>query len=59
MSAFPGLIRLVLCLQMVTKTKKIFVGGLSSSTTIDDVKNYFKTFGQVSAFGCVNVTLAL
>ncbi|XP_070203760.1 RNA-binding protein Musashi homolog 1-like isoform X5 [Littorina saxatilis] len=32
---------------MVTKTKKIFVGGLSSSTTIDDVKNYFKSFGQI------------
>ena len=33
---------------MVTRTKKIFVGGLSAPTTLEDVKNYFEQFGQVS-----------
>lgn len=33
--------------QMVTRTKKIFVGGLSASTTLDDVKAYFCQFGKV------------
>lgn len=35
-------------LQMITKTKKIFVGGLSASTTVDDMKNYFEQYGKVS-----------
>ena len=33
---------------MITRTKKIFVGGLSASTTIEDVKKYFQQFGAVS-----------
>ena len=33
--------------QMVTRTKKMFVGGLSASTTIDDVKAYFESYGKV------------
>lgn len=33
---------------MVTRTKKIFVGGVSASTTEDDLTNYFKKFGTVS-----------
>lgn len=37
-----------LCFQLVTRTKKIFVGGLSVNTTIDDVKQYFDQFGKVS-----------
>ena len=32
---------------MVTKTKKVFVGGLSATSTVDDVKGYFKQFGKV------------
>ena len=32
---------------MVTKTKKIFVGGLSSTSTVEDVKGYFEQFGKV------------
>jgi len=32
---------------MVTRTKKMFVGGLSASTTIDDVKAYFESYGKV------------
>ena len=32
---------------MVTKTKKIFVGGLSATSTVDDVKTYFEQFGKV------------
>ena len=36
--------------QMVTRTKKIFVGGLSAPSTIDDVKGYFEQFGRVSRF---------
>ena len=37
-------------LQMVTRTKKIFVGGLSAPSTLEDVKNYFEQFGRVSSF---------
>ncbi|CAF0837887.1 unnamed protein product [Didymodactylos carnosus] len=32
---------------MVTRTKKIFVGGLSANTTVDDVKKYFEQYGKV------------
>ncbi|XP_076375811.1 RNA-binding protein 6 isoform X7 [Megalopta genalis] len=32
---------------MVTRTKKIFVGGLSAPTTLEDVKNYFEQFGPI------------
>lgn len=38
----------LLLLQLVTRTKKIFVGGLSVNTTIEDVKHYFDQFGKVS-----------
>jgi len=31
----------------VTRTKKIFVGGLSASTTVEDVKAYFEQFGKI------------
>ena len=34
-------------LQMVTRTKKIFVGGLSANTVVEDVKQYFEQFGKV------------
>ncbi|XP_033748240.1 RNA-binding protein Musashi homolog 2-like isoform X2 [Pecten maximus] len=33
--------------KMVTRTKKIFVGGLSAATTVEDVKNYFGNFGKI------------
>ncbi|KAI0984160.1 hypothetical protein GJ496_006022 [Pomphorhynchus laevis] len=33
--------------RLVTKTKKVFVGGLSSTTTTDDLRNYFSRFGKV------------
>ncbi|XP_051269972.1 RNA-binding protein Musashi homolog 1 isoform X1 [Dicentrarchus labrax] len=33
--------------KLVTRTKKIFVGGLSVNTTIEDVKHYFDQFGKV------------
>lgn len=42
-SLFPSFL-----LQMVTRTKKIFVGGLSAPTTLEDVKSYFEQFGPVS-----------
>ncbi|XP_076330307.1 RNA-binding protein Musashi homolog 2-like [Tachypleus tridentatus] len=32
---------------MVTRTKKVFVGGLSAPTTLEDVKNYFQQYGLV------------
>ncbi|NP_001158364.1 musashi homolog 2 [Saccoglossus kowalevskii] len=31
----------------VTRTKKIFVGGLSANTTADDIKNHFSQYGKV------------
>ncbi|XP_073902238.1 RNA-binding protein Musashi homolog 2 isoform X17 [Castor canadensis] len=34
-------------LVMVTRTKKIFVGGLSANTVVEDVKQYFEQFGKV------------
>ncbi|KAJ8722837.1 hypothetical protein PYW07_004017 [Mythimna separata] len=34
--------------KMVTRTKKIFVGGLSAPTTLEDVKNYFEQFGPLA-----------
>jgi len=36
--------------QLVTKTKKMFVGGLSASTTVEDVRSYFEQFGKVSPY---------
>lgn len=36
-----------LLFQMVTRTKKIFVGGLSANTVVEDVKQYFEQFGKV------------
>jgi len=32
--------------RMITKTKKIFIGGLSASSTVDDMKNYFEQYGK-------------
>jgi len=44
--------------QLVTRTKKMFVGGLSASTSAADVKAYFEQFGPVSrhAFSSLYVT---
>uniref|UniRef100_A0AAX7UTI3 RRM domain-containing protein n=1 Tax=Astatotilapia calliptera TaxID=8154 RepID=A0AAX7UTI3_ASTCA len=33
--------------KMVTRTKKIFVGGLSANTVVEDVKQYFEQFGKL------------
>lgn len=44
---------------MVTRTKKIFVGGLSVNTTVEDVKQYFEQFGKVSLLGGVGSKLLL
>jgi RNA-binding protein Musashi len=32
---------------MVTRTKKIFLGGLCANTVVEDVKQYFEQFGKV------------
>ena len=40
--------------QVVTRTKKIFVGGLSANTVVEDLKNYFSSYGQVSLNNCEN-----
>ena len=40
----------LLLFQMVTRTKKIFVGGLSATTTLEEVRAYFERFGDVSNF---------
>lgn len=45
--AFPKRPNVAVAPKMITKTKKIFVGGLSASTTIEDVRAYFEQFGKV------------
>lgn len=35
---------------MVVKTKKVFIGGLSSTSTLEDMKNYFQQYGKVNFF---------
>ncbi|NXU89785.1 MSI1H protein, partial [Xiphorhynchus elegans] len=45
--------------KMVTRTKKIFVGGLSVNTTVEDVKQYFEQFGKVSLSSGVGSKLLL
>ena len=32
----------------VTRTKKIFVGGVSATTTESDIRQFFENFGKVS-----------
>lgn len=52
------LLLLCLCFQLVTRTKKIFVGGLSVNTTIEDVKHYFDQFGKVNKPPSTRVSLS-
>lgn len=33
--------------KMVTKTKKVFIGGLSATSTLEDMKSYFEQYGKV------------
>ena len=39
--------------------KRIFVGGLSSDTTEEDLKDYFEQFGAVSIVGCAEEGLCV
>ncbi|VDO16762.1 unnamed protein product [Brugia timori] len=32
---------------MIIKTKKVFIGGLSATSTLEDMKNYFEQYGKV------------
>ena len=34
--------------KLVMRTRKIFVGGLSATTSLEDIKNYFEQFSKVS-----------
>ena len=40
------------CDWLQVHVKRIFVGGLSSDTTEDDLKEYFEQFGKVSVCEC-------
>ncbi|EDV22471.1 uncharacterized protein TRIADDRAFT_28865 [Trichoplax adhaerens] len=33
--------------KLVTRTKKVFVGGIATNTTTEDITKYFETFGQI------------
>ncbi|XP_059091370.1 RNA-binding protein Musashi homolog Rbp6-like isoform X2 [Tigriopus californicus] len=33
--------------KLVTRTKKIFVGGISATTSLEDIKKYFEQFGEI------------
>ncbi|KAK0417624.1 hypothetical protein QR680_013117 [Steinernema hermaphroditum] len=33
--------------EMIVKTKKVFIGGLSSTSTLDDMRRYFEQYGKV------------
>uniref|UniRef100_A0A158R3Y0 RRM domain-containing protein n=1 Tax=Syphacia muris TaxID=451379 RepID=A0A158R3Y0_9BILA len=33
--------------KMIIKTKKVFIGGLSATSTLDDMKSYFEQYGKV------------
>ena len=35
------------CVEMVTRTKKIFVWGLPTTSTLEEVKEYFAKFGDI------------
>lgn len=39
---------LILCLFHGCQVKRIFVGGLSSDSSEEDLRDYFETFGKVS-----------
>lgn len=56
-SLFSSLCLLLWYHQMVTRTKKVFVGGLSAPTTLEDVKNYFLQFGRVSHHHIISFVL--
>ena len=36
--------------KLVMRTRKIFVGGLSATTSLEDIKNYFEQFSKAVSY---------
>ena len=47
----------LMCYFCVVKVKRIFVGGLSSDSSEEDLRDYFETFGKVSILFSLSLSL--
>ncbi|VDQ01770.1 unnamed protein product [Trichobilharzia regenti] len=47
----------LLAAQALVRTKKVFIGGVSTGTTADELKSFFSEFGKLGLQGCRLSTL--